>query len=591
LVVVLLVASAMAAATGQTASFVIISAIVLASVTLDFVQEHRAGRAVERLRSTVAVSVTVFRDTVRRSVALSSLVPGDVVAVSAGDLVPADTRVLEARDFFVRQAMLTGEPYPVEKHPRDGVCGANLEQAENAAYMGTSVISGSARLLVVRTGERTQLGAIKGSLEAPAPPSAFEVGTRRFGLLITRLTILLVLFAFLVNAVFGRPWLDSLLFALALAVGLTPELLPMVMSVTLAHGAMRMAAKRVVVRRLAAIQDLGSMDVLCTDKTGTLTEAIIRLERHEDSAGNQSERVLELAYLNSYFETGLKSPLDEAILAHREIDVTRWRKVDEVPFDFERRRVSVLVDGGDKRLLVVKGAPEDVIGLCVRCERDGETTAALDASVRERLARRLEQLGDEGFRVLGVAVKSAPADQAHALVGDEADLTFCGFAAFLDPPKETAADTVRSLAASGVDVRIVTGDNEHVTQHICRMLGIEVRGVLTGAQIAVLDAPALQASVAGANLFCRVTPQQKDRIIRALKARGHTVGYLGDGVNDAPSLHSADVGLSVDTAVDVAREAADVILLEHDLNVLHVGVIEGRRTFGYVLKYFLMCTR
>jgi len=589
LVLVLLVASAVAAAIGEVASFVIVSVLVVLSVALDFVQEHRAGRAAERLRQSVAVHCTAIRDGKPRDIPVSRIVPGDVVQVAAGDLIPADARVLEARDLFLRQAMLTGEPYPVEKRPLERAQGAQPESADNAVFMGTSVISGSGRLLVVRTGSRTLMGAIQGSLEHQPPPTAFEVGTRRFGLLILRMTVLLTLFVLLVNGMLGRPWLESFLFALALAVGLTPELLPMVLSVTLSHGAMRMARKRVIVRRLSAIQDLGAMDVLCTDKTGTLTEAKIRLERHEDALGRESERVLELAYLNSFFETGLRSPLDEAILAHSRIDVRAWRKIDEVPFDFERRRVSVLVGDGGHRLLVVKGAPEDVLRLSVTYERDG-SQAPLDKSARARLDARLDALGDEGFRVLGIAIREVGPDHPHAVVDDETELTFCGFAAFLDPPKTSAGPAMAALAAVGVAVKIVTGDNERVTRHICRMLGIGVRGVLTGTQLSAMDDYALQAAAEDTDLFCRVSPGQKDRIIRALKARGHTVGYLGDGVNDAPPLHAADVGLSVDTAVDVAREAADIVLLGHDLDVLREGVLEGRRTFGNVMKYIMMGT-
>ena len=590
LVIVLLAASAVSAATGETASFVIISLLVLLSVTIDFVQEHRAERSADALRRSVAVLARVVRDGQEREIDMSLVVPGDVVLLSAGDLVPADARVLEARDFFVMQSLFTGESYPVEKHPGEASAASELAAAGNAVFMGTSVISGSARLLVCRTGDATAMGAIAEELDSTPPPTSFETGTRRFGLLIMRMTVLLVLFVLFTNAVFGRPWLESFLFAVALAVGLTPELLPMVVSVTLAHGAGRMAKKHVVVRRLSAIEDLGSMDVLCTDKTGTLTEAKIRLERHEDALGREAAAVLELAYLNSAFESGLRSPLDEAILAHGHIDISRFRKIDEVPFDFERRRVSVLVDDGARRLLVVKGAPEDILELCVACEVNEGERIALDQAARARLRLRLAELGDSGFRVLAIAYREVPADHPHAAVGDEAGLVFRGFAGFLDPPKESAGAAMAALARSGVEVKIVTGDNEHVTQYICRVLGIPTRGTLTGAQVAQLDDAALDAAAEAATLFCRVSPSQKNRIILALRRRGHVVGYLGDGVNDAPSLHSADVGLSVDTAVDVAREAADIILLRHDLMVLRDGVMEGRRTFANIMKYVMMGT-
>ncbi len=592
LVLLLIAASAISAATGETASFLIITTIVAASVLLDFVQEHRAGRAAERLRLSVALSADVFRDGEMRHAPAADLVPGDVIHLSAGDLVPADGRVLEARDFFVNQSLLTGESYPVEKR-----CGelagdaVQLEGASNSVFMGTAVISGSARVMVCRTGARSELGEISRTLGAQAPATAFEVGTRRFGLFVMRFTLLLVLFVLLVNTIFHRPWLETFLFAIALAVGLTPELLPMVVSVTLARGAMRMSRKRVIVKRLASIHDLGSMDVLCTDKTGTLTEGRIRLERHLDPLGRESDRVLRLAHLNSHFETGLRSPLDDAILAHGGIDVSGWRKIDEVPFGFERRRVSVLLEGVEGRVLVVKGAPEDVLRACTEYERDGDgSSAPLDAIVRGSIRERFEALSREGFRVLGIAWRRVGPDHSHAVVDDESELVFAGFAAFLDPPKTTAGDALRELFLANVEVKIVTGDNELVTEHVCREIGFTVAGVVTGEEISRLDDAALRARVERANVFARVTPAQKSRILAALRGRGHVVGFLGDGINDAPSLHAADVGISVDGAVDVAKDAAAMILLEHDLGVLREGILEGRRTFGNIMKYIMMAT-
>ncbi len=592
LVLLLLVASAISAFTGEMTNFVIISVMVLLSVTLDFVQEHRAGKAAASLRRSVSVRARVIRDGKPIDVPVTEVVPGDITVVSAGDMIPADGLVLEARDLFVKQALLTGESYPVEKRPGAlAVDATELQDATNAVFMGTTVISGSARIQVVKTGADTAIGTIADQLNKQPPPTAFEVGTHRFGLLIMRLTILMVLFVLLVNALMHKPWLDSFLFAVALAVGLTPELLPMVVSVTLSRGALHMAEKRVIVKRLASIQNLGSMDVLCTDKTGTLTEAKIRLEQHVDPQGNPGERVLELAYLNSFFETGLKSPLDDAILAHEKIDVSAWQKIDEVPFDFERRRVSVLLDKGNTRVLVVKGAPEDIIALCTHYEDQGNKSQALiDKAAMARIHEVHNNLEKEGFRVLGIAWREVPLDHPHAVVGDETELVFAGFAGFLDPPKESAGAALAALKSWGVTVKIVTGDSELVTQHVCGELNIPVTGVLTGKEIAQMDDSALRIRVETANLFCRVNPSQKDRVILALKARGHVVGYLGDGINDAPSLHSADVGLSVDSAVDVAKEAADMILLEHDLNVLFDGVLEGRRTFGNIMKYIMMGT-
>jgi len=591
LVIILLVASVISAFTGDITSFIIITIIVLMSVTLDFIQEFRAGQAVERLRQSVTVHVQALRDGKSQEIPLPSLVPGDIVLLAAGDMVPGDGRILDAKDFFVNQALLTGEPYPVEKAPAELPGESEILSAGNTVLLGTSVVSGTAKVLICQTGANTVLGDIADSLIAKAPPTAFEQGTRRFGLLIMRLTILLVLFVLLVNAFFHRPWLESFLFAVALAVGLTPELLPMIVSVTLARGAQRMAAKRVIVKQLASIQNLGSMDVLCTDKTGTLTEARIHLERHLDGLGRESERVLQLAYVNSFFETGLKSPLDDAILEHKEINVTGWSKLDEVPFDFERRRVSVLVDNGQRRMLVVKGAPEDILRLCTSYEGSSDTDLLpLDGAATASIRALFDSLGRDGFRVLGIAWRQVETDHPHAVVGDETKLVFSGFAAFLDPPKESAKKALTDLAASGISVKIVTGDNELVTEHICGQLGLSITGILTGAAIQSMDDQALVGQVERVNLFCRVTPAQKNRIILALKKRGHTVGYLGDGINDAPSLHSADIGISVDSAVDVAKAAAEMILLDRDLGVLQQGVIEGRRTFGNIMKYIMMGT-
>ena len=592
LVVILLVASGVSAFTGEVTNFLIISCIVLLSVTLDFVQEYRANAAAEKLKLSVSLRATLLRDGKPLEVAVSQVVPGDLVLLAAGDLIPADGRIIEAHDFFVKQALLTGEPYPVEKRP--GLLpdtATEIQEATNAVFMGTSVISGSARMLVVNTGAGTAIGAIADSISRASPPTSFEIGTRRFGMLIMRLTILMVMFVLLVNTLFDKPWLESFLFAVALAVGLTPELLPMVISVTLSRGALRMAKQRTIVKRLSAIQDLGSMDVLCTDKTGTLTEAKIRLERHVDAQGRPSDRVLDLAYFNSFFETGLKSPLDEAILAHRHIDIGAWKKIDEVPFDFERRRVSVLIDDGQTRWLVVKGAAEEIVGLCTHYEAEGpEQPLPVDDAALAAIHGQHQALEAEGFRVLGIAWREVPPDHPHAVVGDETELVLAGFAAFLDPPKESAASALETLKKIGVAIKIVTGDSDLVTRHVCGQLKIPVTGLLTGKEIGQMDDHALRARAAGANLFCRVNPAQKERVIMALKARGHVVGYLGDGINDAPSLHSADVGLSVDSAVDVAKEAADMILLKQDLHVLHAGVVEGRRTFGNIMKYIMMGT-
>ena len=605
LVLVLLVAAAVSAFTGDVPSFAITTTIVLASVVLDVVQEHRAEGAAESLRDQVALSARVLRDGTAADIPAVEVVPGDIVLLAAGGLVPADSRLVEARDLYVNEALLTGETYPAAKEvvPPSSVPAGAMFPA-NLVFMGTSVVSGTATALVLATGRRAQLGSIAQALQHPPPPTAFAVGIRGFGLMIVRLTVLLVLFVLLANLLMHRPLLQSFLFALALAVGLTPELLPMVVSVTLAHGAMRLSRKSVIVKRLSAIHDLGAMDVLCSDKTGTLTEARIKLARQVGLAGQDTSAVLRTALLNAAFATGIKSPLDQAIMdagpgldnpgldnpGLDNVDLAAWRKVDEVPFDFERRRVSVLIEGEGRRLLVVKGAPEDVLGLASHYGPQGAAPLPLDPAARKLAGATFDALGDAGFRVLGVAWREVEPGRERADASDETDLTFAGFLAFQDPPKAGAAAALAALGQLGVAVKVVTGDNEQVTRHVCAELGLPVRGVLCGPEVEGLTDEALLARLDGTTLFCRVTPQQKSRVILALRRRGRVVGYIGDGINDAPPLHAADVGFSVDTAVDVAKEAASMILLRKDLGVLAEGVREGRRTFANILKYILMGT-
>lgn len=589
LVLILLFASALSAATGDLTGFVIVMLLVTISVTIDFAQETRAANAVEALRRSVAVRVQVRREGAEVSEPMENLVPGDVVRLAAGDLVPADCRLIEAHDLFVNQAALTGEAYPAEKHAEaSGASARNPGDALNTLFMGSSVISGNAIAVVCRTGDSTVFGQLSEVLVAPQPPTAFDLGIRRFGLLILRLTIFLILFVLSVNVLFHRPWLDTLMFALALAVGLTPELLPMIVTVTLARGAMRLARRRVIIKRMAALHNIGAMDVLCTDKTGTLTEARIRMVRHLDCQGAESDRVFQLAYLNSHFESGIKSPLDEAVMAFRAWDVSGWQKIDEVPFDFERRRISVLVTDGSQRLLIVKGAPEDVLRNSIRYEASPAAAKPLDREARMRLDAMFQQLGEEGFRVLAVASKSMGAGDGSAALADESELDFAGYAVFLDPPKASAKAAIHALGGAGVAVKLLTGDNERVTRHVCAELDITVTGLLTGDELQTMGEEALHARLTDVNVFCRVTPQQKERVLSTFKRSGRVVGFLGDGVNDASAIHTADVGISVDSAVDIAKEAAGVILLDHDLSVVHEAVIEGRRTVQNVTKYILM---
>jgi Mg2+-importing ATPase len=589
LIIILLIASAVSAATGDVASFVIILCIVMLSIIFDFVQEVRAQNAVEALRQSVAVQATVRRDGTRTSVPIHQLVPGDIVELIAGDLVPADSRLLESRDLYVNQALLTGEPYPAEKRVSDAASGTqDPAGASNAVFAGTSVISGTATILICRTGNRTALGHLATSLSEKPPATAFTVGIRRFGMLIMRFTILMVLFVLVVNIVFARPMLESLMFAVALAVGLTPELLPMIVTVTLAKSAMQMAKRKVIVKRLSAIHDLGAMNVLCTDKTGTLTEAAIKLVRAIDGHGAESQHAFSYAYVNSQFESGMKSPLDEAILAAHPFDVTGFRKIDEVPFDFERRRVSVLVEHDQRRRLIVKGAPEDLLRLSGQYQDADGAEKPLDAATRSVFQATLDALGKQGFRALGIASRLVDSTHETAAISDEADLVFAGFAVFLDPPKASAGATIRAMAEAGITVKVLTGDNELVSRHVFAEIGVPVIGVLTGDALEHLSEEALIGQLSRVNLFCRVNPQQKLRLLLALKRLGHVVGFMGDGINDAPALHAADVGISVDGAADVARAAADLILLEHDLSVVREAVVAGRATVQNVSKYVLM---
>jgi P-type Mg2+ transporter len=591
LVIILLFASLLSAVTGDVDSFVIVVTIIMLSVLMDFVQEMRAQNAVDALQAKVALRASTVRGGQEVTVFVTELVPGDVVKLCAGDLVPADGRLLAARDFYVNEALLTGESYPVEKHaverPRPV---AELVASEGAALAGTSVVSGTATLLVCATGGRTALGMVADTLIAKPPPTAFQIGLNRFSALMLRITVLLVLFVLTESIWFHRGWLESLMFAAALAVGLTPELLPMIVTITLARGAVRMARQQVIVKRLAAIHNLGAIDVLCTDKTGTLTEARMRLMRAVDAAGTESRHVFELAWLNSHFGTGLKSPLDDAILERDSVDASAWRKLDEVPFDFERRRVSVLIEKDSDRLLIVKGAPENVLRACTAVEQPDGNASPLTEDRRAELIASFERIGEEGCRAVGVAHSRVGLNHTTAEIADETELVFAGFAVFLDPPKASAATAIRAMENDGVAVKILTGDYERVATHLCDQLGIKVLGVVTGDELTKLSDEALLARLHRINLFCRVTPPQKLRVLLALKRAGQAVGFLGDGINDAPALHAADVGISVDSAVDVAKAAAEVVLLERDLGVLHQGVMEGRRTVVNVDKYVLMAS-
>jgi Mg2+-importing ATPase len=591
LVIILLIAGIISGYFGQIANTAIILFIIFVSVILDYYQENKAEKAAELLKQKVTSTATVLRDGIRQEIKLPDIVPGDVIYLSAGDITPADARVISAKDLFLNQSSLTGESFPVEKVPTQAKAkeGALIDWS-NYCFMGTSIVSGTATAVVVKTGGATEYGKIAKKLTEKPPETEFERGIKSFGFLIMQVTFLLVIFVFLVISL-RNPTdsgvVDALLFAVAIAVGLTPELLPMIITINLSRGAMAMSKKGVIVKRLSAIENFGSMNVLCTDKTGTLTENRIKLILNVNMEGNEDEKVFRYSFLNSSFQTGLRSPLDEAILKHKEVDTSKYTKIDEVPFDFIRRRVSVVVEREGQRFLIAKGAPEEILKVCSYFEL-GRIIADLNEETRQKIEQKYQEYSAEGLRVLGIAYKRLKEDKAVYSINDENDMVFIGFVAFLDPPKETAKQSIYLLGKAGIELKILTGDNELVTRKVCEELGFEIKGVALGSDIANKTDEALMAIVEEANVFCRVNPVQKDRIITLLKKNGHVVGYMGDGINDAPSLKTCDVGISVDNAVDVARESADIILSRNDLTVLAEGVLEGRKTFGNTMKYIMI---
>ena len=599
LVVILLVASAIAGSLGQQVDALIIVTIVVFSVSINFWQSYRSQRAAERLRSSVVPSATVLRDGAWVETPLRNVVPGDVFRLSAGDLVPADARLLASRDLSVQQSMLTGESLPADKAASSeaGPERATDPDAPHLVFLGTSVVSGTGTALATATGPSSVFGDIAVRLASRVPETEFERGLRRFSLLILRTTVVLVLFILLIGIAFKHDAFESLLFAVALGVGLTPEFLPMISSITLTQGALRMARDQVIVKHLPAIQNFGSIDILCSDKTGTLTAGVMQFDASVDPMGTPSPRPLTLAYVNASFETGIRSPLDAAILQRAAADVSGYRKIDEIPFDFERRRLSVVVeapDGGGRRLLITKGASEAIIERSVAFEAaaSGDNTshiAPLDATTRQTCAGVHDRLSADGLRVLAVAYRWLDSRAAYSR-DDETDLVLAGFLSFADPVLPDVAEVLADLKRDGVTVKILTGDNELVTRHLCRSVALDERQIVTGDDLARIDDAALGHLAEQASVFARVSPAQKDRIILALKRRGHVVGYMGDGINDAPSLHTADVGISVMTAADVARDAAEVILRQPSLRVLHQGILEGRRASGNLMKYLLMGT-
>ncbi len=569
----------------------IIYFMVLASVCITFYQEYSAQDAAEKLRKMIRNTAAVVRESVVREIPLKYLAPGDVVRLSAGDLVPADCRVVFCKDFFVNQAALTGESLPVEKTADAVKAGSPQQVVSNAVFFGSSVVSGSAIVVVVRTGNGTQFGELAQRLSRSAPETAFERGIRDYSGLMVKFVIVMVAGIFFINYFTKNDFISSALFALAVAVGLTPEMLPVIITANLSQGASRMAKKEVIVKRLPSIQNLGAMDVLCTDKTGTLTEDRIELVRHVNLDFKEDSHVLELAYLNSSYQTGLRNPLDEAVMAHDaecgKYSVAGTRKVDEIPFDFVRRRMSVVV--GDKRgiLMITKGSPESTLPICTHLKKKGRIVRFGPKDL-ERAKRAYDKLSSDGFRVLALATRRESVGKPAYKVADEAGLTFEGFLAFLDPPKASAHSSLSELIRRGIEIKILSGDNELINKKIAQIVGLQSKGVITGEEIDRATDDSLQVLVEKNTIFARVSPVQKERVILALQRNKHVVGFLGDGINDSLALKTSDVGISVDSAVDVAKESADIILLHKSLHVLYEGVDEGRRTFANAMKYLRM---
>jgi Mg2+-importing ATPase len=587
--VLLAVLASLSWVTHQIDATVMIAGMVVLSASLRFVQETRATSAAAALRAMIHITATAMRDGMAHEVPVAELVPGDVVHLAAGDMVPADVRLVACKDLFLNQAALTGESFPVEKSAAalPAAAGNPLDLA-NLLFLGTSVVSGTAQVVVVRTGRDTTFGGMAASIVDTEVETSFDRGIRGVTWLMIRFMMVLAPLVFVINGAFKHQWQEALFFALAVSVGLTPEMLPMIVTVCLSKGALAMSRQRVIVKRLEAIQNLGAMDVLCTDKTGTLTRDEVILEKHCDVMRRESADVLRLAYLNSAYQTGLKNVLDRAILEHENLDIAKAEKVDEIPFDFMRRLMSVVVRiEPQQHRLVTKGAPEAVFPRCRRFELDGELLDIGNALLPE-LEAEYRDLSSDGFRVLAVAYRDFQEPKAAYSKDDEHDLVLAGYVAFLDPPKESAAAALAALHRGGVRVKLLTGDNELVTRNICQHVGLEAAGMLLGSDIEALDDGGLAAAAENVAVFARVSPAHKERIVRALRAAGHVVGFMGDGINDAPALKAADVGISVDTAVDIAKESADIILLEKSLMVLQDGVIEGRRTFANIVKYIKM---
>ena len=582
--------------TGDLRATIVIFVMVILGIVLRFYQEMRADNAAEKLKAMVNTNATVVRDGKDAEVPLKMLVAGDIIRLAAGDMVPADVRVLTAKDLFLNQAALTGESMPVEKkaNPVAGEIENPLE-LPNICFLGSNIESGTAQAVVVFTGDKTYFGSLAASIVGQRQLTSFDKGVNKFTWLMIRFIAVMVPAVFLINGLSKHNWVEAFLFAMAVAVGLTPEMLPMIVTVNLSNGALAMAKKKVIVKRLNAIQNFGAADVLCTDKTGTLTEGKIILEKHLDVRGNDSERVLQYGHMNSYYQTGLKNLMDEAILEHGDLNEAlqadeKFHKIDELPFDFQRRRMSVILENDqNQQILICKGAVEEIMRLSTHVEIEGEILEVTGEHDEHR-KQRVKELNEQGFRVIAVAYRMFPGDndEPHYSVQDESDLTLLGYLAFLDPPKASTMESLKKLKTLNLDIKILTGDNEIVTAYICKQVGMPVDNILLGSQIEAMSEPELAEAASVTSIFAKLAPSQKERIIRALQSKEHVVAFMGDGINDAPALKAADVGISVNSAVDIAKESSDIILLENSLLVLEQGVLEGRRVFGNIIKYIKM---
>jgi Mg2+-importing ATPase len=589
LVIQLLIIATVSFLVGDLRAALVVAGMLFISVALSIIQEERSGQAVEKLRAIVRTTANVLREGKESEIPLAEIVPGDLVVLDAGSLVPADVRLIATKDFFVSQSALTGESLPVEKSTAAiPSAGKTTLELSNACFQGSSVLSGTARGVAVNTGVRTYLGSITKKLSGRRLLTSFDRGIAGFTWLMIRIMVVMVLVVFLIIGLTKHNWVDALLFGLAVAVGLTPEMLPMIVTVNLAKGALAMSKNKVIVKHLNSIQNIGAIDILCTDKTGTLTQDRVVLEKHVDVSGKDSDTVLRYAYMNSYYQTGLRNLLDRAVLSRTEFEVERTcRKVDEIPFDFIRKRMSVVVDYEENHVLICKGAVDDVFKVCRRYQLDDDVFPLIDA-IKADVLEDYEALSADGYRVLAIAYREFPREKEVFATADENDLILLGYIAFFDPPKDSAAQAIDALKKAGVAVKILTGDNDLVTKKVCKDVGLDAEKVVTGGQIVGLSREELAELAEKIAVFARLSPSQKEQIIQSLQSRGHVVGFLGDGINDAPALKCADVGISVDTAVDVAKESADIVLLEKSLMVLDLGIIEGRKVFGNIVKYVRM---